>query len=176
MIPLWLREGRARWRAALVLLLLASSAAAGCSSPPALANTLSSDEAVAAAVLDRIHEQDFDGLMRLALSREEFERVVWPTLPASRPEVGVEPGYVWQDTSLRSRGELHQTLHQWGGQRLHLVRVEFLGQTTDHGTYSISRKTRLVVRDQTGAERRVRLFGSLIRQNGGSKVYSYIVD
>jgi hypothetical protein len=56
------------------------------------------------------------------------------------------------------------------------VRIEFGGATTDHGPYTLSRKTHLVVRDESGAEMTVRLFGSMIRQRGSSKIYSYIID
>lgn len=170
-------KGRALRRAALTLALAASILAlTGCGSPPALANTLSSDEATAHAVLDALERRDAAALMALSVSQEEFERIVWPTLPASRPEVGMPSSYVWQDTFARSRAHLDATLRQWGGRRLQLVRVEFVGSTTDHGVYSLSRKTRLVVRDETGAESTVRLFGSIIRQRGGSKIYSFIVD
>ena len=47
---------------------------------------------------------------------------------------------------------------------------------TSTGTCTISRETRLIVRDETGEELTLRLFGSIIRQHGRSKVYSYIVD
>lgn len=170
-------RGRVLWRAALTLALAASILAlTGCGSPPVLANTLSSDEATAHAVLDALERRDAAALMALSVSQEEFERIVWPALPASRPEVGMPASYVWQDTFTRSRTHLDETLQRWGGRRLHLVRLEFGGSTTEHGAYSLSRKTRLVVRDEAGAESAVRLFGSIIRQRGGSKVYSYIVD
>lgn len=114
--------------------------------------------------------------MALSVSRDEFEAIVWPTLPASRPEVGMPMEYVWQDTFTRSRTYLAQTLHEYGGERFELRGVRFAGETTSHGTYSVSRKAHLVVRDALGVERVVRFFGSIIRQNGRSKVYSYIVD
>jgi hypothetical protein len=169
--------GRALPGAVLLLILLAASLGlGGCSSPPALAHALSSDEAVARAVLDAIAWKDTHQLIRLSLTREEFERVVWPTLPASRPEVGMESAYVWQDTFNKSRAYLGKMMTEWGGRRLELIRIEFGGATTDNGAYSLSRKTRLVVRNEVGDEQTVRVFGSMIRQDGRSKVYSYIVD
>lgn len=170
--------GRAPMRVALacVVALAGGAALAGCRTPGALAGMLSSDEAVAQAVLDGLARRDADALMRLAVSREEFERVVWPTLPASRPDVGMPGSYVWQDTAARSRAHLDRTLRQWGGRRLALVRLEFAGETTTHHAYALSRRARLVVRDEAGAQQTLRLFGSIIRQRGGSKVYSYIVD
>ncbi len=112
----------------------------------------------------------------MALTKDEFEDLVWPALPASRPEVGMPSEYVWQDTFQKSRAYLAQTLERHGGQRFHLIDIDFLGETTRHAGYEVSRKAQLRVRDESGAERTIRLFGSMIRQNGRSKVYSFIID
>lgn len=148
----------------------------GCSSPHVLANSQSSAEAVAQTVLDAVHRRDRQALVRLSMTREEFERVVWPALPASRREVGMPSSYTWHDTATKSQAHLDRMLRRWGGRRLHLVRLEFGGATSHHHTYSISRKATLLVRDESGMEHSVRLFGSVLRQHGRSKVYSYIVD
>lgn len=168
-------------RAGLPGLLLAAFAAAllsssACSGTPTLAAALPSDEALAHAVLDGIARRDADALMGLAVTREEFEEIVWPALPASRPEVGMPASYVWQDTSAKSRAYLASTLAEYGGRRFTLLRVDTRGRTTDHGTHTISRETHLMVRDAAGQQHTLRLFGSIIRQHGRSKVYSYIVN
>jgi len=166
--------GAARGVSALLLFL--TFLAAGCSRPARLENTFESDEALARAVLDGVARKDYDGLLRLAVTRDEYETLVWPTLPVSRPEVGMPVDYVWQDTLTKSRAYLAQTLSQHGGSRYTLVRVESRGETTQHGTHVISRKTELIVGDAQHKERTLRLFGSIIRQDGRSKVFSYIVD
>ena len=163
-------------RGAATLLLLLTILAPGCSRTARLENTFESDEALAHAVLDGLERQDYDGLFRLAVTRDEFEGLVWPTLPVSRPEVGMPVDYVWQDTLTKSRAHLTSTLSQHGGKHYALVRVGTSGETTRQGTHEISRKTQLVVRDAQGHEQTVRLFGSIIRQDGRSKVFSYIVD
>jgi hypothetical protein len=163
-------------RALALLIVVPALASSACRSQALLANTLSSDEAAAAAVLTALEHRDRDALLALSVTQEEFETVVWPTLPASRPEVGVSSAYLWQDTHTRGSAHLDETLRRWGGRRLRLVRVEFRGATTDHGAYTLSRKTHLVVRAESGAETTVRLFGSMIRQRGSSKIYSYIID
>ncbi len=163
-------------KTALFVLLASSLGLGACSTPRVLAHALSSDEALARAVLDAIARKDTAELIRLSLTKEEFEAIVWPTLPASRPAVGMPSRYVWQDTSNKSRAYLEKTMTDWGGRRLELIHIEFGGETTDAGVYSLSRKTRLVVRNEAGTEQSIRVFGSVIRQRGRSKVYSYIVD
>lgn len=127
-------------------------------------------------MLAAVERRDGQALMAMAVTKEEFEDIIWPTLPVSRPEVGMPLSYVWQDTAKKSRGHLAQTLAAFGGQRFVLQRVEFGGETTEHGTYEVSRKAHLVVTDASGGARRLRLFGSRVRQDGRSKVYSYIID
>jgi hypothetical protein len=149
---------------------------AACRPARTLAPAFDSDEALARAVLDGLAKRDVQGLLALSVSRDEFAELVWPTLPASRPEVGMPMTYVWQDSFTRSRASLAQTIEAVGGQRFTLVRVGFSGQQTDHNGVVIARKSYLVVADGQGQERQIRVFGSVIRQNGRSKVYSYIVD
>ncbi|MGE3273877.1 MAG: hypothetical protein AB7O67_02110 [Vicinamibacterales bacterium] len=150
--------------------------AAACGQPPTLTDTFPSDEDLARAVLEAVAARDQEALSRMALTKDEFEDLVWPALPASRPEVGMPADYVWQDTFTKSRGYLAQTLQEYGGQRFTLVRIGFRGETTTQPGYEVSRDSYLVVRDASGQERTIRLFGSVIRQDGRSKVYSYIVD
>ena len=158
------------------MVLLAILPVACASEPPPLEPTFDSDEALARVVLDLVEREDREALLHLSITKDEFEDIVWPTLPVSRPEVGMPLSYLWNDTFTKSRSYLAETLSKFGGQRFELVRVEFRGDTTEHETYSVSRKTHLVVRDESGEERTVRLFGSVIRQDGRSKVYSYIID
>jgi hypothetical protein len=158
------------------VVLVIALAQSACSPPTLLESTFESDEAVARAVLDGLARKDLQGLLGLALTREEFEDLVWPTLPVSRPEVGMPFAYIWNDHSTKSRTYLGQTLAMYGGRRFELLRIEFAGQTTEHGSCSITRESRLIVRDEEGQEQTVRVFGGIIRQNGHSKVYSYIVD
>lgn len=158
----------------LVVSLIVSLAA--CRPTRTLAPSFESDEALAQAVLDGLATRDVEGLLALSLSRDEFADLVWPTLPASRPEVGMPMSYVWQDSFSKSRTSLAQRIETLGGQRLTLVRVGFSGRQTDHKGVVIARKSHLVVKDNQGQQRQIRVFGSVIRQAGRSKVYSYIVD
>lgn len=166
--------GRRALRAAVLLPLFALLG--GCSGRATLTRTFESDDALGRAVLEAMARRDAEALLGWAVTKDEFEDLVWPTLRVSRPEVGMPVEFVWRDQSTKNRAYLENTLRQYGGEHFELVRVEFDGATTDQGTHAISRATRLIVRDAEGRERGVRLFGSIIRQQGRSKVFSYIVD
>ena len=147
-----------------------------CNSSPLLSNTYPSPEALATAVIDAVARRDAAALRGLALREEEFREQVWPELPAARPERNLPFSYVWGDLRQKSDESLVRTLAVHGGRRYTLVSVRSAGETTRYPSYTVSRQTVLQVRDETGAEIELRLFGSTIQKDGAWKVFSYVVD
>jgi hypothetical protein len=141
-----------------------------------LAHTFTSPADLARAVLDSIARNDRSALEAFAVSDREFRELVWPELPASRPERNLPLDYVWGDLKQKSAGHLRQTLARHGGRRYALVDVEFLGATTSYRTLDVFRKAQLRVRDEGGEEQAIRLFGSILRSGSDYKVFSYVVD
>ena len=166
--------------AGLAALCLLSSA--GCGAPPVgdvpspLRHTFESPEQVAEAVLDALAEEDGEMLLALALSEIEFRTVVWPELPSSRPERGLPFEYAWGDLHQKSTNELRRLLARAAGRRYDLLGMTFEGASTAYDTFTVHRDSRLRVRDREGAERDVRLFGSVLQRGGKYKLFSYVVD
>jgi hypothetical protein len=159
------------------LVLVAVLLAAACRAAPApLAPLLDSPDELAHEVLEALAARDRTRLAALAMTEAEFRARVWPELPASRPERNLTAGYVWNDLTRKSDGSLRGVLSTHGGKRYTLRRLEFAGETTNYGTFSVSRDTELIVVDEAGAEHRIRAFGSVLRADGGVKVFSYVVD
>ncbi len=171
------RQGSPRRPAGVVsFALLLVLACAGCGAPPPLANTHPSPEALAAAVLDALADNDRDGLAALALNGQEFRDVVWPELPSSRPERGVPVSYAWADLRQKSANALRRLVDRWGGRRFTLLGVAYDGETTDYGPYLVHRETRLRLLDETGREVEMHLYGSTLVRGDEHKVFSYVVD
>lgn len=141
-----------------------------------LAHAHESPEALARAALAAIERSDADALHALALTRDEFTDLVWPELPAARPERNLSPSFVWGDLSLKSNVALRQTLTVFGGHKHALVSVRFLGETTRYDSFRVHRESELTVKDLDGTERNLRVFGSVIEKDGRYKVFSYVVD
>lgn len=172
------RQG-APWGALAILSLVAAllTAASACrQAPAALSQTFESPEALARAVLEALAVRDAGRLSSLALSETEFRARIWPELPASRPERNLTAAYVWKDLRQKSDASLRGVLASLGGQRFELRAVEFVGETTEYATFSVSRKTELLVVDSAGAEQRIKAFGSMLRADGRVKLFSYVVD
>jgi hypothetical protein len=155
-------------------LLLAALFTAGCGRP--LANAQPSPDALADQVLTALQQRDVDRLRQLALTESEFRDVVWPELPAARPERNLPFDYVWNDLWMKSEASLRRLLAEHGGQALSLERLDFAGETTQHHSYLVRREAVVVARHAGQPPQSLRLFGSMIERDGGFKVFSYVVD
>jgi hypothetical protein len=149
---------------------------AGCQQPPTLTSTFASPTEVAQAVVAGLTVSDANRLDSIAMTETEFRDVVWPELPASRPERNLPWDYVWQDLRGKSRRQLSGRLRAWDNQGFEVVRVDFAGQTTDYRTFRVHRDSVVTLRDKRGRQASRRLFGSMIEQRGRYKVFSYVVD
>ena len=157
--------------------VLAAMAGMACApSPPPLSGSYPSASELATAVLGALERRDVTALHGLALDEREFENHVWPDLPAARPERNMPMSFVWGDLHQKSEASLGRTLASRGGQRFSLVSVRFAGGTTAYDSYLVHRQTVLGVRDSTGAEVNLRVFGSVLEKEGRFKVFSYVVE
>ena len=161
----------------LATLVLVASLAAQCGpSRPSFARGQSSSSALASAVLVAIERNSPTMLRDLALSEQEFRDHVWPDLPAAQPERNLPFSYVWGELRQKSQAGLAGILARYGGQRYELVGVRFDGPSTRYTTCEVHRDTVLTVRDQSGMQHDVELFGSSVEQDGRWKVFSFVVD
>jgi len=137
---------------------------------------MESPEAVAGAVVRGFADRNLEALQELAVTEAEFRLVVWPKLPASRPERNLPFEYVWKDLAAKSEDNLRARLAKWEDRGFVLVSLLFKGGVTDYGTYKVHRDTELRLRDKDGREETGRLFGSIIEYQGRFKIFSYVVD
>ena len=164
-----------RARAAAGLLALVALALPACRGRLVLAHTHESPQAVARAVVQGLAAADLEDLRALAVTESEFREVVWPKLPASRPERNVPWDYAWRDLRGKSDAHLRALLGRWQDRGFEIVSVSFRGETTEYGTFRVHRETVVALRDREGQEESGRLFGSMIEMDGRFKVFSYVV-
>ena len=126
-------------------------------------------------MLGAIQRRDLARLHDLALDAREFERRVWPGLPAAQPGRNLPWSYVWTELRQKSDTMLKRTLSDHGGTRYVLEHVSFQGETK-YGTYFVHRRSVLAVRDERGDRHELRVLGSMIEADGGWKVFSYVVE
>ena len=90
-----------------------------------LSATFESPEAVARAVVEGLRGGDLAALKGLALSETEFKHLVWPKLPAARPERNLPMDYVWGDLAGKSDANIRARLGGWQDRGFVLVSLSF---------------------------------------------------
>lgn len=150
-------------------------ALAACGPSPLTGGHPSADS-LARAALDALARSDRESLHALALSEQEFRNHVWPELPAARPERNLPFSYVWGDLRQKSETSLVGTLAEHGGRRYVLQKVAFDGQPTEYPGFRVHRDAVLIVKDETGITRDIRICGSLFEKDGRWKIFSYVVE
>jgi hypothetical protein len=161
---------------ALAAIVAACAATAGTACTRPLDHAQPSPDALAEAVLSALEARDVERLRALAVSEAEFRDVIWPELPASRPERNLSMDFVWKDLQIKSEAGLRRVLAEHGGRSQHLVRVGFNGDTSQYRSYLVHREAVVTARDPARGEERLALFGSMLEQDGRFKVFSYVVD
>jgi hypothetical protein len=131
---------------------------------------------LATRAVDALDRGDAPALRALALTEAEFREVVWPSLPASRPERNIPWDYAWGELEGKSDAHLRARLAAWKDRGDRVVAVDFRGPTTDHGRFRVRRRSVVTLRDADGRERPERLFGSVIEMDGRFKIFSFVVD
>ncbi|MGE0816346.1 MAG: hypothetical protein AB7O28_26255 [Vicinamibacterales bacterium] len=155
--------------------LATGALAAACAGDPRLEPAFDGPEPLLRAVLDRLAARDRQALDGLALDEEEFRRLVWPSLPAARPERNLPFSYVWGDLHQKSDASLRQVLARHGGRRYRLQRVRFEGGASVYAAVTVHRGAVVDVEADGGGSATVRICGSLVEQAGRWKVFSYVV-
>lgn len=157
----------------------AVSEAASATSPvaPSVGGTFfDSPEEAARQALEFVAQGDAESLSQLSLGEADFQEAVYPRLPASRPERNTSAAFLWGMLHQRSRNALAFTLNRHRGQRYELIAVDFVGETTDYGPFQVHRETVLTVETPDGERGTLRLFGSMLEQDGRYKIFSFVTD
>lgn len=102
--------------------------------------------------------------------------MVWPSLPAARPERNLPFSYVWGDLKQKSDASLARTLALHGGARYELAEVSFAESASEYAGYTVHRTATLRARASDGTVHELRVCGSFIEARGRWKVFSYVVD
>ena len=154
----------------------APSAATSPATEPVRGLFFDSPEEAAREALELVAEGDAETLSQLALGEADFREAVYPRLPASRPERNTSAAFLWGMLHQRSRNALAFTLNRHRGQRYELIAVDFVGETTDYGPFQVHRETVLTVETPDGERGTLRLFGSMLEQDGRYKIFSFVTD
>jgi hypothetical protein len=142
--------------------------------PPRFVGSLESQQALVEEFLRALEAKDEARLESLALSEEEFKTEAYPEMPAYGK---IPADFAWQQLHEKSRAGLETVLAHQGGRAYALEAVTFRGDHTAYSSFVVHRRPMVKVRDrQTGEERTLALFGSILEHRGRFKLFSFNID
>jgi hypothetical protein len=157
--------------------LLLAVGISGCSdvaTASPLSNARTSPEALARAALEAVKANDTEALAALMVTREEYETLLWPSLP-DRNHMPFD--FVWSLTGPRSRKARTEVLGEYGGLQLRLVKVELGEDIEAYETFTLYRDARMTVqRVDTGQEGVFPLMDVLVQLGDGWKFLNFVED
>ena len=139
-----------------------------------MANGRKSPEALAEAALAALFTSDAEGLDALRVTREEYETLLWPSLP-DRDHVPFD--FVWSITGPRSRKARREVVSEYGGLPLVLVSVDLGEKREEYDEFTLFQEARMTVRNpETGIEGLIPLMDVIVEMGGGWKFLNFGED
>ena len=145
----------------------------GLTRPAGLAGGAPSRDSLVALVVHGIETRDTASLRQLAVTKEEFAWLVYPTSPQGRPPYDLEPQAYWEMLLFHSDGGIAKVLDAYGGSPLGVTGYTCDTVEAHEGENRIVGPCVLQRRPAAGPMVREALFGQLIEREGTWKVLSY---
>ncbi|HYQ89959.1 MAG TPA: hypothetical protein VEU09_10080 [Candidatus Binatia bacterium] len=127
-----------------------SSVITGRRDAPAVSMELSggatSLEALAGAFLAGLEHQDEGVLHALRVTRAEFETILWPEFPESRPVTHIPASEAWGFETAKSLAGASRAVGSFGGRHLAFLRVDY-ARTETFRNFELLRDVRILIRD-----------------------------
>jgi len=103
-------------------------------------------DAFARAVLSGIERKDERALHAMRVTRSEFETILWPEFPQSRPITHIPVSEAWGFTTAKSLAGVSRVVGAYGGRHLTLLRADYARSETFRN-FNLLRDVRILIRD-----------------------------
>jgi len=124
------------------------------------------------AVCWALHHSNRDSLVRLCVTAEEFDRIMWREFPQSRPATGLKAEDAWLLLDNRNIGGISRALQDHAGRHVRFVRWERGDEVAAYRNFTLQHKLTLVVLNEQGVEERLDVVRSVAERRGVYKLYS----
>lgn len=131
-----------------------------------------SPESLAAAVLEAVRERSEAKLRRCLIRFEEFETILWPEFPASRPISNITASDAWGNHQGHVWGGMGEAVSEWGGVNIRLARVSAQG-VKRYTNFNLVEGVLIHATDPEGREVVLDFAPSFVERNGRWKVFIY---
>ena len=141
--------------------------------PPGVRGGLPSARDVAVAALAGLTSRSLGGLERLRLTEYEHNVLVWPELPASRPEVNFPLDYAWYNIEIRNQSARNRLLAVYGGRDLRFERIECIGELERFESFKVHTDCWVSFHVDGSTLHRKQLFKHVLEWDGRYKIFRY---
>ena len=123
------------------------------------------------AICRAVHHQDRDSLLRLCVTDTEFEAILWPEFPQSRPAVGLEWDDAWRILYARLHAGSSHAIRDYGGRPYQFVRFD-VDSTMQYRNFRMQSRLAMVVRNDEGRLESWTWLRAVVARKGRWKIYS----
>ena len=124
------------------------------------------------AVCWALHHSNRDTLLRLCVTGEEFDRIMWREFPQSRPATGIQVDDAWLLLANRNTGGISRALQDHAGRHLRFVRWERGKPASVFRNFRLHEQLTLIALNEQGAEERIDVVRAAAERRGAFKLYS----
>jgi hypothetical protein len=132
-----------------------------------------SPEDVAQKILDLVYFNQYQELLDLRVSRQEYDEFIWPELPQSRPITNMKSSDGWKFHDADCRDAVKAALSYWGGKELRLADVEFTEGIAQYANFNLLRGVRIHAVDAADRDVIMTIAPIFAERNGRWKVYHF---
>jgi hypothetical protein len=115
---------------------------------------------------------DGRALDRNAVTYHEFETILWPEFPQSRPAVNVPVGEAWDFLHHRNIASFNRTTGDVKGKGFRVARVAVAGPVREFTNFRLHEGISVTVANDAGEAREFTMIRSVVECQGRFKVYS----
>jgi len=112
-----------------------------------------------------------DSLMQLTVTEDEFNDILWPEFPQSRPVTGLKAEDGWRVLYPRLLNGCNSALIDYAGGYWEFLRFD-VDSVMKYRNFTLHHGVTMVVRDAAGAETRMNWLRSIAERKGRFKIYS----
>ena len=128
--------------------------------------------ALGRAVVSNVSNNAPDSLLALCVTKEEFDVILWPEFPQSRPATGLTAMDGWRVLFNRLVSGTRGAAADWGDQPWTFVRIEATAGVMKFRNFNLHRGIVIVAKDAAGQEQRFDFLRTVAERKGVFKLYS----
>jgi hypothetical protein len=136
-----------------------------------LSHAASSDWELCEWVLQALKEKDSAKLEALRITREEYEKLLWPEFKI--PANGGSIDFHWMLLDLKSRAGIQDAINEFGGEEMKLLEVVPTKALDPYETYELWPRVEFKVRRANGTEEQIRVLHTIVHLDGQFKILGF---